>query len=219
MRPYETLIVLRTDLGEEGAKLLTRFETVITGQGGSIDENRDWGVRDLAYPISKQRQGHYHLLEYQAEPQTVKELERNLRIVEGVMRFVSVQQDHTGLPEPRVREHYDRRETPEKPYGGDQARAQRGAAAVLGRIREKNHGSDFARRRAVAGNHRRGRQGKARLCAELSVPAGPRRSGRPPQPGPPRAREGRDRGEEAARARHLREACRLPQRHASRDRA
>jgi small subunit ribosomal protein S6 len=112
MRPYETLVVLRTDLGEEAAKLLTRFETVIANQGGSIDEKRDWGVRDLAYPISKQKQGHYHLLEYQAEPQTVKELERNLRIVEGVLRFVSVQQEHTGLPEPRVREEYHRRDTP-----------------------------------------------------------------------------------------------------------
>lgn len=113
MRPYETLVVLRTDLGEEAARLLTRFETVIASQGGTIDEKRDWGVRDLAYPIGKQKQGHYHLLEYQAEPQTVKELERNLRIVEGVLRFVSVQQEHTGLPEPRVREHYgDRRDTP-----------------------------------------------------------------------------------------------------------
>jgi len=112
MRPYETLVVLRTDLGEEAAKLLTRFETVITSQGGTIDENRDWGVRDLAYPISKQKQGHFHLIEYHAEPTVVKELERNLRIVEGVMRFVSVQQEHTGLPEPRVREHYDRREAP-----------------------------------------------------------------------------------------------------------
>jgi small subunit ribosomal protein S6 len=112
MRPYETLVVLRTDLGEEAAKLLTRFESVIAGQGGTIDEKRDWGVRDLAYPIGKQKQGHYHLLEYQAEPQTVKELERNLRIVEGVLRFVSVQQEHTGLPEPRVREEYHRRDTP-----------------------------------------------------------------------------------------------------------
>ena len=112
MRPYETLVVLRTDLGEEAAKLLSRFASVIVSEGGSIDENRDWGVRDLAYPIGKQKQGHFHLLEYQAEPQVVKELERNLRIVEGVLRFVSVQQEHTGLPEPRVREHYDRRDAP-----------------------------------------------------------------------------------------------------------
>lgn len=125
MRPYETLVVLRTDLGEEAAKLLTRFQSVIETDGGTIDENRDWGVRDLAYPIAKQRQGHFHLIEYQAEPQTVKELERNLRIVEGVLRFVSVQQEHTGLPEPRVRESYDRRDTPlsEMRSGGrDEAR-------------------------------------------------------------------------------------------------
>ena len=112
MRPYETLVVLRTDLGEEAAKHLARFQSVIVNDGGTIDENRDWGVRDLAYPIGKQKQGHFHLLEYQAEPQTVKELERNLRIVESVLRFVSVQQEHTGLPEPRVREHYDRRDAP-----------------------------------------------------------------------------------------------------------
>ena len=112
MRPYETLVILRTDLGDDAARLLTRFETVIANEGGSVDEKRDWGVRDLAYPISKQKQGHYHLFEYQGEPNVVKELERNLRIVEGVLRYVSVQQDHTGLPEPRVREHYDRREAP-----------------------------------------------------------------------------------------------------------
>lgn len=112
MRPYETMVVLRTDLGEEAPKLLDRFQSVITNQGGSIDANRDWGVRDLAYTVAKQRQGHYHLLEYSADPTVVKELERNLRIVEGVLRFVTVQQDHTGLPEPRVREHYDRRDVP-----------------------------------------------------------------------------------------------------------
>lgn len=112
MRPYETLVVLRTDLGDEATKLLTRFENVITNEGGTIDEKRDWGVRDLAYPIGKLKQGHYHLIEYQAEPQVVKELERNMRIVEGVMRYVTVQQEHTGLPEPRVRENYDRRDAP-----------------------------------------------------------------------------------------------------------
>lgn len=112
MRPYETLVVLSTNLGEEGAQLLSRFESVIRNEGGTIDENRDWGVRDLAYPIGKQKQGHFWLIEYQAEPTLVKELERNLRISEGVLRFVSVQQEHTGLPEPRVREQYDRRDVP-----------------------------------------------------------------------------------------------------------
>lgn len=140
MRPYETLVVLRTDLGEEAGKLLTRLHAVIENDGGTIDEKRDWGVRDLAYVIGKQRQGHFHLLEYQAEPRTVKELERTLRIVEGVLRFVSVQQEHTGLPEPRVRESYERRDAPlsdmrsmnrdEEAPAGDAAAGNTGAGEV-----------------------------------------------------------------------------------------
>ena len=113
MRPYETLIVLNSGLGDETAKLVSRFETIIRNEGGTLDASRDWGVRDLAYPIHKNRQGRYFLLEYQAEPNAVKELERNLRIIEGVLRFVSVQQEHTGLPEPRVQRDYgDRRDVP-----------------------------------------------------------------------------------------------------------
>lgn len=112
MRPYETLVVLHPSLGDETARLIARFETVIQSEGGSLDANRDWGLRRLAYPIHKQQQGHYYLIEYQGEPNVVKELERNLRISEGVLRFVSVQQDHTGLPEPRVREYGDRRDVP-----------------------------------------------------------------------------------------------------------
>jgi small subunit ribosomal protein S6 len=128
MRPYETLIVLSTGLGEEDSQLLTRFEGIIAAQGGTLDERRDWGLRDLAYPIRKQKQGHFVLLEYQAEPEVVKELERNLRISEGVLRFVSVQQEHTGLPEPRQRESYDRRDVPlsEMRSAGDGAEAAEG---------------------------------------------------------------------------------------------
>jgi small subunit ribosomal protein S6 len=104
MRPYETLVIIRPDLGAEGPTLLDRFAGIIEGQGGSIDGRHDWGNRRLAYPIAKQTHGLYHLFEYQAEPGVVAELERNLRITEGVIRFLSVQQEHTGLPEERVPE-------------------------------------------------------------------------------------------------------------------
>ena len=69
-----------------------------------MDGSHDWGSRKLAYPIKKQGEGHYYLLEYNAEPAVVSELERTLRITEGVLRYMSVQQGHTGLPKPRVRE-------------------------------------------------------------------------------------------------------------------
>ena len=104
MRPYETLIVLSKTLGTEMEGLLERVRGVVTSRGGAIDANHDWGIRRLAYPIRNQDDGHYHLLEYQADGETVFELERTLRITDGVLRFVSVQQEHTGLPEPRSAE-------------------------------------------------------------------------------------------------------------------
>ncbi len=104
MRPYETLLVLTNDLVSEQQALLERFAGVITSGGGSIDASHDWGNRKLAYPIKKQAEGHYYLLEYEAEPAIVSELERTLRITDGVLRYMSVQQEHTGLPKPRPRE-------------------------------------------------------------------------------------------------------------------
>ena len=104
MRPYETLLVLTNDLVSEQQALLERFTGVITSGGGSIDASHDWGSRKLAYPIKKQAEGRYYLLEYKAEPAIVSELERTLRITDGVLRYMSVQQEHTGLPKPRPRE-------------------------------------------------------------------------------------------------------------------
>ena len=104
MRPYETLVVLSTELGDKASELISRFEGVIRDGGGELQANHSWGLRELAYPIKKQSQGHYYLIEYTAAPEVVNELERTMRIADGVIRFMSVQQEHTGLPEPRRRE-------------------------------------------------------------------------------------------------------------------
>ncbi len=110
MRPYETLVVLSTELGEKAPELMSRFESIIRDGGGRLDANHSWGLRELAYPVKKQSQGNYHLLEYSAAPEVVGELERTMRITEGVVRFMSVQQEHTGLPEDRRREPTRERE-------------------------------------------------------------------------------------------------------------
>jgi small subunit ribosomal protein S6 len=104
IRPYETLIVLSNELGENQKSLLERLHQLIRGGGGTLDASHDWGNRRLAYTISKQTDAHYFLLEYQAEPPVVAEIERTLRITDGVLRYVSLQQEHTGLPQPRPRE-------------------------------------------------------------------------------------------------------------------
>lgn len=104
MRPYETMVVLSTSLGAEMQALIERLHGVITTRGGTIDASHDWGQRRLAYQIEKQSDGHYFLIEYSAEPDAVSELERSLRITDGVLRYLTVQQEHTGLPKPRERE-------------------------------------------------------------------------------------------------------------------
>jgi len=112
MRPYETLIVLSPALGAETQPLIDRVQEVIRSRGGQIDAAHDWGSKKLAHPIRKQSDGRYFLIEYQAEGDAVAEVERTLRITDGVLRYLSVQQEHTGLPQPRARESYRREDTP-----------------------------------------------------------------------------------------------------------
>ena len=104
MRPYETMVVVSNTADEESAALIKRLETVVESEGGKLDTTHDWGMRKLAYPIRRQADGRYYLMEYQAEPAAVHELERTMRITESVLRYISVQQDHTGLPVERERE-------------------------------------------------------------------------------------------------------------------
>jgi len=112
MRPYETLIVLSPTLGGDTQPLIDRVQEVIRSRGGQIDASHDWGSKRLAHPIQKQTDGRYFLIEYQAEGDAVAEVERTLRITDGVLRYISVQQEHTGLPQPRVRESYRRDDVP-----------------------------------------------------------------------------------------------------------
>lgn len=112
MRPYETLIVLSPVLGGETQPLIDRVQEVIRSRGGQIDASHDWGSKKLAHPVQKQTDGRYFLIEYQAEGDVVAEVERTLRITDGVLRYISVQQEHTGLPQPRARDSYRREETP-----------------------------------------------------------------------------------------------------------
>jgi small subunit ribosomal protein S6 len=97
-------MLLSNELGEGQKTLLERLQQLIRQAGGTVDANHDWGNRRMAYNIGKHADAHYFLLEYQADGATVAEVERTLRITDGVLRYMSLQQDHTGLPQPRPRE-------------------------------------------------------------------------------------------------------------------
>jgi small subunit ribosomal protein S6 len=105
MYDYETLTVLHPDLGEAGAKEQTeKMRAILEAGGAEIKKADDWGLRELAYPIRKQHRGIYVLLEYKSEPRTVWELERQLKLSDQVLRFVSVRQiQKKPLPPRRAR--------------------------------------------------------------------------------------------------------------------
>ena len=100
-RRYESLVLLHPDQGEPGAKELTaRIQKLIEEQGGTVTQVQDWGLRDLAYLLAKQRRAFYVLYEYRATPKALLEIERNLKLMDPVLRFVSVRQAENSPPTP-----------------------------------------------------------------------------------------------------------------------
>lgn len=98
-RRYESMIVFRADLQEAGTKeQIERVRKLLEGNGGVISGIHEWGLRELAYEIEKERRGYYVLAEYTGTAATVAELERNLKLSDAVLRFVSVRQEKDTPP-------------------------------------------------------------------------------------------------------------------------
>jgi small subunit ribosomal protein S6 len=89
MREYELVFVVHPDLDDSAFKELTeRVKGWITEAGGKVSKTDIWGKRKLAFPIRKQKEGQYVLMKTEMAPSFCSELERNLRFLEPVMRFI-----------------------------------------------------------------------------------------------------------------------------------
>ena len=98
-RRYETLVLIHPEQGEPGAKeLAARIRSLIEDQGGTVSQVLEWGTRDLAYPIGKQRRAIYVLFEYRIGVGGLREAERNIKLMDPVLRFISVQQAENAPP-------------------------------------------------------------------------------------------------------------------------
>ena len=114
LRPYEILVIVNAALtDEESVALLTQLGDTVKGLGADVTKVENWGKRRLAYDIAKQREGTYAVLDLSAEPAMVKEFERQLKLNEHVLRFLSTQ-----IP-PRKKLRGKPREA--SPADGDQA--------------------------------------------------------------------------------------------------
>ncbi len=94
MRSYEELFIVRPDAAEEEVDpLIEQLKNVITQGGGSLEKTEKWGVRKLAYRVVKYNEGQYILLQFNAPPETVREVERRLRVADLVLKFLTVRTD------------------------------------------------------------------------------------------------------------------------------
>jgi small subunit ribosomal protein S6 len=88
---YETTFITRSELSDDALKAIQEKLNGVVGQySGEIIVTEDWGKKKLAYPIQKETRGHYSYMVYSGKGDIVHEIERNLRLQDHVLRFLTV---------------------------------------------------------------------------------------------------------------------------------
>lgn len=98
MRKYELTYIAKPDLDASAlAALIERVNGFVTSEGGAVVETTQWGLRQLAYPIRKYREGHYVFSVIELEASSLARIEQRLRLTEDVIRYLLVRADeHDG---------------------------------------------------------------------------------------------------------------------------
>lgn len=91
MRHYETMFILKPTLTQEEIdSKIEFFKNILTNNGASITATINMGMRTLAYEVKKQKRGYYFVIYFQAPGALIKELERNYRITEDILKFIVI---------------------------------------------------------------------------------------------------------------------------------
>ncbi len=91
---YEVVYIMDPALGDEAiAAMIEKFKALVESQQGTVAEVDDWGKRRLAYPINDLNEGHYVLMTFTSTPDLPAEMDRVMKITEGVMRSMIVCKD------------------------------------------------------------------------------------------------------------------------------
>ncbi len=97
---YESVFIVRQDVTAAQVDALgDGFAKIVEENGGAVDRREYWGLRTLSYRIKKNRKGHYVLFNLNAPPTCLQEMERNMRLNEDVLRYMTIRLDKA-RPEP-----------------------------------------------------------------------------------------------------------------------
>lgn len=167
MRRYETTFILRSDLGEAQVKdSIKRFQGLIAAGGGEMLETDEWGMRELAYRIHNEHRGYYVRLDYAAAGPVMNEVERNLKLSDSVLRYLSV------LVDPEVDTAKVRAEIEARMRRAEEARAAaeaRMAAAAAGAEAAAQEAGENATASAAAASETAGESDAAQKAASEQV--------------------------------------------------
>lgn len=94
MREYELVYIIDPDLEEEAVvALIDRFAQLAASQGAEVLNTERWEKRKLAYEIKDKREGHYVIVTLRAQPAAIAEMERVLKITDGILRHMTVRKE------------------------------------------------------------------------------------------------------------------------------
>ena len=90
MNKYESVIIINPELDEAALKALQEKITGLINKDGKVKNVTDMGKRKLAYEIKKNKEAYYMQFDFEAKPDSIKELERNYRITDEILKFIVV---------------------------------------------------------------------------------------------------------------------------------
>ena len=94
MSLYETVIIIRQETSTQQVEALAdTLEDIVKQSCGSVKKRENWGLRSLAYKIKKNKKGHYILLNIEAPPTAIHEMERVMRLNEDILRYLTLRID------------------------------------------------------------------------------------------------------------------------------
>ncbi|MCI6043366.1 30S ribosomal protein S6 [bacterium] len=94
MSKYELALVVNAKIEDEAREaVVEKAKNYVTRYGGTITEVEEWGKKRLAYEVQKMREGFYYFIQFEAEPTCPAEVERHVRIMDNVMRYLVVKKE------------------------------------------------------------------------------------------------------------------------------